>query len=442
MTEPLLRFAPSPTGLLHVGNLRVALANWLFARQQGGRFLLRLDDTDLERSTADFAAAIERDLAWLGLTWDLFARQSERDRLYETAIAGLKASGRLYPCYETPEELSLKRHAQRSQGQPPRYDRAALALDADERRALQAGGRRPHWRFLLQDRDVVWQDLVRGEQHYAARHLSDPVLLREDGRALYTLTSAVDDSDFGVTHVVRGEDHVANTAAQIQLFEALGGPVPRFAHLPLMVDAGGQGLSKRLGSLSAASLRDAGLEPLALASYLATLGTAGPIQLAADLPALAAAFDFDRIGRASPRFDPDELWALNARLLHGLPFAAVAGRLDGLDEPLWLAVRGNLRVLSDAADWVRVRQGPLQPVIEDADFCAAAAAALPPAPLDAESWRGWTKGLQAASGRKGRALFHPLRLALTAREQGPEMAALLPLIGRERAERRLRGQTA
>ena len=440
--QPLLRFAPSPTGLLHVGNLRVALANWLYARQQGGRFLLRLDDTDAERSTAAFAAAVERDLAWLGLDWDRFARQSDRGALYDAAVEDLKAGGRLYPCYETPEELGLKRRAQRAQGLPPRYDRAALALDSEARRRLEAEGRRPHWRFRLEERDVVWQDLVRGEQHYAGQHLSDPVLLREDGRPLYTLTSAVDDRDFGVTHVVRGEDHVANTAAQIQLFEALGGPVPAFAHLPLMVDAGGQGLSKRLGSLSAAALREEGLEPLALASYLATLGTSGPVELADDLEALAAGFAFEAIGRAAPRFDPEELWGLNARLLHRLPYAAVAGRLEGLDEPLWLAVRANLRRLPEAAAWVRVRQGPLAPVVEEAGYCAEAAAALPPEPWDEGTWKAWTGRLKAGTGRKGRALFHPLRLALTAAEQGPEMAALLPLIGRERARRRLLGETA
>lgn len=439
---PLLRFAPSPTGLLHVGNLRVALVNWLFARQQGGRFLLRLDDTDAERSTGEFAAAVERDLAWLGLDWDLFARQSDRGDLYDAAVKRLKANGRLYPCYETPEELALKRRAQRAQGLPPRYDRAALSLDDAARRRLEAEGRRPHWRFRLEERDVVWHDLVRGEQHYAGLHLSDPVLLREDGRPLYTLTSAVDDQGLGVTHVVRGEDHVANTAAQIQLFEALGGPVPAFAHLPLMVDASGQGLSKRLGSLSAASLREEGLEPLALASYLATLGTSGPVELAEDLEALAAGFAFEAIGRAAPRFDPEELWGLNARLLHRLPYAAVAGRLEGLDEALWLAVRGNLRRLPEAAAWVRVRSGPLSPVVEDAAYCAAAAAALPPEPWDGHSWKAWTERLKVETGRKGRALFHPLRLALTAAEQGPEMAALLPLIGRERASRRLLGETA
>jgi len=439
---PRLRFAPSPTGRLHVGNAYIALANWLFARRTQGWFLLRLDDTDRERSTPEYAAAVTTDLAWFGLAWDAFARQSDRLALYAEAAQRLRASGRLYPCYETPEELSLKRRAQRARGLPPRYDRAALALSAAERQALEAAGRRAHWRFRLEERDVAWQDLVRGEQHYAAQHLSDPVLLREDGRPLYTFTSAVDDLAFGITHVVRGEDHVANTSAQIQLFEALGGPVPSFAHLPLLLDASGQGLSKRLGSLSLAGLREAGLEPLALACYLARHGTSDAVELRASLEALAADFTFTRIGHGAPRFDEADLWQLNAKLLHTLPFAQVAGRLEGLDEPLWLAIRGNLQRFADVAPWLAVRDGPLQPEIEDPGFCTEAARLLPPEPWDGGTWRTWTQALQAATGRKGRALFHPLRLALTARGQGPEMAALLPLIGRERAERRLAGAPA
>lgn len=437
-----LRFAPSPTGLLHVGNARVALVNWLFARQRGGRFLLRLDDTDSERSAPAFADAIERDLRWMGLEWDGKARQSDRLARYAAVAEELKTAGRLYPCYETPEELSLKRKAQRAAGRPPRYDRAALHLGEAERQALEAQGRRPHWRFRLEDRDVVWQDLVRGEQHFAALHLSDPVLLREDGRPLYTFTSVVDDADFAITQVIRGEDHVANTAVQIQLFEALGAPLPAFAHLPLLVDAQGQGLSKRLGSLSLAQLREAGLEAMALNSYLARLGTSDAIELRLSLEELARELDLSHTGRAQPRFDEAELWLLNAKLLHQLPFAAVAGRLPGLDEALWLAVRGNLTRMGEAADWLTVRDGPLSPVIEEPAFLAAAAELLPPEPWDVGTWRLWTEAVKAATGRKGRALFHPLRLALTARESGPEMASLLPLIGRGRVCRRLLGERA
>ncbi|MEJ1996137.1 MAG: glutamate--tRNA ligase, partial [Limibacillus sp.] len=299
-----LRFAPSPTGRLHVGNARVALINWLYARQNGGAFLLRMDDTDEERSTAEFAEAIERDLTWLGLAWDAFARQSERTERYDLAAQSLKASGRLYPCYETADELSLKRKAQLSAGRPPLYDRAALNLSEEKRRAYEAEGRRPHWRFKLEHAAIDWDDLVRGPQHFEGDKLSDPVLIREDGRPLYTLSSVVDDAELGVTHVLRGEDHVANTAVQVQLFEALGAEVPTFGHLPLLTDAEGKGLSKRLGSLSLEALRAEGLEPMTLNAYLAALGTSEHAEPALDLAELVARFDLSRYGRAAPKFDP------------------------------------------------------------------------------------------------------------------------------------------
>jgi len=437
-----VRFAPSPTGLLHVGNIRTALVNWLFARHDGGRFLLRLDDTDRERSREEHARAIEEDLRWLGLDWDEFARQSDRLDRYAAAAEALRAGGRLYPCYETETELALKRRAQQAQGLPPRYDRAALALSAAERQSLEAGGRVPHWRLLLREEEVHWDDLVQGPKTFQGQHLSDPVLVRHDGQPLYTLSSVVDDIEFGITHVIRGEDHVSNTAVQVQLTQALGASVPHYAHLPLLIDAEGKGLSKRLGSLSLRDLRGQGLEPLALASYLAKLGTADAIALRGSLAELAAELDFARFNRAQPRFDEQELWQLNARRVHAMDFAEAAPRVPGLDAALWEAVRGNLARVAEAADWVAVRDGPLAPTIEDAGFCAEAAALLPEAPFDRGTWRRWTDALKAATGRKGRALFHPLRLALTARESGPEMAALLPLIGREKAASRLRGEAA
>lgn len=439
---PSVRFAPSPTGLLHLGNVRAALVNWLFARHHGGSFLLRLDDTDRERSQEKFAAAIETDLRWLGLNWHQRARQSERLAHYAAAAQTLRSAGRLYACFETETELALKRRAQQAQGLPPRYDRAALKLPEKDRRALEAAGNKPHWRFLLHDGEVHWDDLVQGSKTFQGQHLSDPVLVRHDGLPLYTLSSVVDDLAFGITHVIRGEDHVSNTAVQLQITQALGGQVPTYAHLPLMIDAEGKGLSKRLGSLSLGELKAQGLEPLAIASYLAKLGTADAIQLRGSLEELAAEFDLARFNRAQPRFDEQELWQLNARQVHALPFEAVAARVPKLDAALWEAVRGNLRRVEEAAEWLPVRDGPLVPVIEDSEFCAAAAARLPAEPFDAGTWRQWTSALQAATERKGRALFHPLRLALTARESGPEMAALLPLIGREKAERRLRGEKA
>ena len=442
----LVRFAPSPTGLLHVGNARTAMLNWLFARKEGGRFLLRMDDTDVERSRPEFETAIIEDLNWLGLTHDLFARQIERADAHQNAAEKLKAAGRLYPCYETADELDRKRKRQIAMRKAPVYDRAALNLSTEDRAKLEAQGRTPHWRFKLTQTKVRWRDIVRGEVEIDTAHLSDPVLIREDGRFLYTLPSVVDDVDFAVTHVIRGEDHVTNTAAQIEIFEALNAPVPTFAHFPLLVGAGGEALSKRLGSLSLRSLREDGIEPLALACYLAKTGTSDPIALKPSLDALAGEFAFEKIGRAPAHFDPAELSGLNGKLLHTLPYEAVAARLNALNisggAAFWDAVKPNLTRLSDATDFWRLVTGPLVPVIEDAGFAAKAAELLPPEPWDQATWSAWTAAIAAATGAKGRALYHPLRLALTAREHGPELKNLLPLIGRAQTLARLNGETA
>lgn len=439
-----LRFAPSPTGLLHVGNARIALINWLFARAGGGTFILRLDDTDRERSTPEFAEAIQQDLRWLGLAWDRLEHQSARLERYTAAAETLKAAGRLYPCWETAEELDFKRKLQMTRGRPPVYDRSALALSQHDRLGYEAEGRRPHWRFKLEHEEVRWDDLVRGASHYHGANLSDPVLIRGDGTFLYTLPSVVDDIDFGVTHVVRGEDHVTNTAPQIQLFQALGGTPPAFAHLPLLTGAGGEGLSKRLGSGSLGELRERGVEPMALCSLLARLGTSDAIAVSHSLDDLAAGFAWDKFARGTPKFDPAELERLDARLLHTAGFDEVRDRLDlpEADEAFWLAIRANLTQLSDAAQWWTICRAELAPVIEDAGFTTAAAALLPPEPWDAGTWGAWTEAVKQATGRKGKALFHPLRLALTGRENGPELKTLLPLIGRARAEARLSGQRA
>lgn len=441
-----VRFAPSPTGRLHVGNARPALINWLFARKAGGRFLLRIDDTDRERSRLDHEEAIDQDLTWLGLSWDERANQSARTALYEEVAERLKAKGRLYPCYETPEELEYKRKRQLARGVPPVYDRAALKLTGTERRAFEAEGRLPHWRFKLDDGEVRWADLVRGPCHYDVSHLSDPVLIRADGTPLYTLPSVFDDADLGITHVIRGEDHVTNTAAQIQIFLALGATPPQFAHLPLLTDASGQGFSKRLGSLSLGELRASGIEAMALNSLLARLGTSDAIQPRQSLESLVGEFDLARFSRATPKFDPVELEHLNARLLHEMSFNDAAPRLaaagiDG-DEAFWLAVRANLTRIGDARDWWHICRETVSPVIEDAAFAAQAAGLLPAEPWSAETWKAWTGAVAQATGRKGRELFHPLRLALTGRENGPELKTLLPLIGHDRAAARLRGQAA
>jgi glutamyl-tRNA synthetase len=444
----VVRFAPSPTGMLHVGNIRLALINWLFARSHGGSFLLRLDDTDLERSTAEFAAGIERDLSWLGLDWDRFARQSDRLDRYHLAMEALKRSGRLYPCYETAEELSLKRKSLLGRSLPPIYDRFALKLTDEDRARLEAEGRKPHWRFLLRHDPVEWDDLVRGPQHFHGRDLSDPVLIREDGRILYTLSSIVDDIELGITHVIRGEDHVANTAVQIQLWQALDGPVPTFAHLPLLSDATGAALSKRLGSIGISHLRDEeGVEPMAINSLLAKLGTSDAIEARLSLSELVAEFDMAKVSRGAPKFDPEELKRLNARVLHATPFDAIAARLAakgyaGVDKVFWNAVRANLSRLDDIAEWWHVAREPIQPVIEDAEFAAAASSLLPPEPWDDTTWVAWTNAVKVATGRKGKALFMPLRQALTGLDHGPELKNLLPLIGRERASARLAGQVS
>ncbi len=445
---PTVRFAPSPTGRLHVGNIRTALFNWLFVRRHGGRFVLRLDDTDRERSTEAFAEGIFADLKWLGLTWDGLERQSARSTSYDAARDRLIAAGRLYPCYETREELELRARLARAQHRPPVYDRAALRLSDADRARLEAEGRRPHWRFRLDPEQTAWADLVHGACHLDPASQSDPILVREDGSYPYTLPSVVDDIEMGISHVIRGDDHLTNTGTQIQIFRALGANVPQFAHLPLLVDAGGAGLSKRTGALSIAELRDDGLEPLAIAALLARLGTADPVEPVAALQALVDTIDFARVGRAPARFSRTDLEQLNARVLHGLAWSDVAVRIQAIDaradEALWTVVRGNLARLTDIPGWVRTVHGTLAPAIDDDDrtFLAAALAALPAEPWDATTWSQWTGRLAASSGRKGRALFRPLRRALTAQDHGPEMARLLPLMPRAIVAARLEGTTA
>lgn len=436
---PVVRFAPSPTGLLHVGNARVALANFLFARRRGGRLVLRVDDTDPERSRPEHAAAILQDLRWLGIEWDDTFRQSDRLDRYAAAAERLKAAGRLYPCFESEEELRAKREMRIRRGHAPVYDRAMLKLTPEQRAAAEAGGKRPYWRFLLSRETVAWNDLVLGRRQVKLPAVSDPVLIRADGTPLYTFTSVVDDIETGMTHLIRGEDHVTNTGVQIDLFAALAAPPPAFAHLPLLVDGDGGKLSKRIDSLTLRGLRGDGIEPAALAAYLARLGTSDdpePLPMAA----LAETFDLGRFSHSAARFDGRQLLALNRRVLHGLPFAAVADRLPaGATEAFWLAVRGNLDLLTEARGWWDVVAGSIvPPVIEgEEEFLRAALDLLPAEPWDGQVWQSWTAALGAATGRKGRALYHPLRLALTGEEQGPELRELLPLMGRARAAERL-----
>ena len=446
MTAPIVRFAPSPTGRLHVGNVRTALINWLFAKGQQGKFILRIDDTDTERSTQEYEDGIRTDLTWLGLVWDDSFSQSKRFAEYDAAADTLREMGLLYPCYETADELDRKRKIALSRGRPPVYDRAALELSDEDKAKLEAEGRTPHWRFKLSGGRVEWTDLVRGDQSIDTASLSDPILIREDGSYLYTLPSVVDDIEAKITHVVRGEDHVTNSGAQIEIFKALGGTAPDMAHTPLLIGADGQGLSKRLGSLSMGELRAQGYEPMAVSSLLAKIGTSDNVEARETLDQLVAEFDFGKIGRAPARFDEAELLSLNAAILHGLPFDAVKERLADVDpraadEAFWTVVRENCSLLPDVAGWVETVFGDITPLVDDEDkaFVATAATLLPEGELTGESWSQWANAVKAETGRKGRSLFMTLRKALTGQEHGPDMGALLPLIGRDRALKRLQG---
>ncbi len=443
-----VRFAPSPTGMLHVGNARTALITWLFCRNQGGHFLLRIDDTDGERSKVEYEEAIEDSLTWLGLNWDEKANQKDRLARYEEQIEFLKESGRLYACYETPEELSLKRKSQLSRGKPPIYDRAALELTADEVAKYEVEGRSPHWRFKLNHTPIEWNDHIRGEVKFNGGDLSDPVVLREDGSPLYHLCSVIDDIDFGITHVIRGEDHVSNTATHVQMFEALGATAPEFAHNALISDAEGGKLSKRLGSMSIRDLRDdEGLEPMAISSLLARLGTSDPIEAFSTLDPLIESFDLSKFSRASAKFDPTEIYRLNAKLLHDTDYEDIRERLQAIgradvDRPSWEAISPNIERLSDVEDWWKVAKGPVEPVIEEPEYIAEALAQLPPTPWTEETWGEWTAKLKETTGRKGKALFMPLRQALTGMAHGPEMDKLLLLIGPEKVQNRLSAKKA
>ena len=434
------RFAPSPTGRLHVGNIRTALHNFLFAARHGGQFWLRIDDTDRERSTAEAEQAIRDDLAWLGLAPHGSVRQSDRFALYEREFERLRAAGRVYACYESPEELDLRRKILLGRGLPPVYERP----DGENARVE---GRSPHWRFRLDhDSPIVWTDLIRGEQRFDPRLLSDPVIRRADGSWLYLLPSVIDDIDLGITHILRGEDHVTNSAVQLQMFAALGAASPAFAHEALLVAAEGK-LSKRLGAVGVPALQDAGLEPMALLSLLARLGTSQPVEPTADLAPLAASFDFAHFGRAPAHFDMAEVEQLNARLLHTLDFAHVSARLPAwVDAESWPTLRTALQRLGDIAEWENVVGGDIAPpadlAADDRAFLAEAANLAEPLDWSADPWHALTGALKERTGRKGKSLFLPLRLALTGRGSGPEMAPLVKLIGKQRCLARLQAASS
>jgi len=455
MTDAIkVRFAPSPTGRLHIGNIRTALYNWLFATGQGGTFVLRLDDTDTERSTQEFADGIVEDLAWLGIRPHETQAQSKRFAEYDKAADALREAGLLYACFETPDEIDRRRKRLMARGLPPIYDRASLKLTDDERAAFEAEGRKPHWRFLLpnfaddpfttQRTEVHWTDVMRGEQTVDLASMSDPVLIRGDGTYLYTLPSVVDDGEMGVSHVIRGGDHITNTGAQIALFRALGLTPPAFGHHNLLQDASGEGLSKRSGALSIAGLREQGLDPMTVNTMAVLIGTGQSVEAIQTMEELGALFDPSKVSKSDAKFDPADLKALNERLLHARDYALAKPDLAALDadlgEAFWNAVRPNLSVMADVCLWRDVVRGDhaAEPVDEeDREFVKTALEHLPPAPWASDVWSQWTGALKAETGRKGRALFMPLRIALTGQRHGPDMAAFLPLIGWEETRRRL-----
>ncbi|MCQ2734977.1 MAG: glutamate--tRNA ligase [Alphaproteobacteria bacterium] len=440
MSAIKVRFAPTPTGLMHIGNTRTALFNWLLAKKLGGKFMLRIDDTDFVRSKKEYEDAMRESLQWLGFNWCEEARQSARFERYNALRDKLIAEGRIYACYDTPEELQIKRKRAMSKGIAPIYDRQALHYTAEDLAKFKAEGRKPHYRFKLLPGIIEWDDIVRGHCQYEAEKLSDPIIIREDGSYLYHFPSCVDDSDFGITHIVRGEDHVTNTASQIQMFEAIGGNVPTFAHLPLLTGKEGK-LSKRLGSLGVRELKADGVEALAICSFLAKLGTSDSIEPYYSLDKLAASLDFTKLGRSQPKFDEEELKHFNTKFVRSMPYELIKDRYNITPE-FWEKVRPNLTVAADIQIWENICNNAVTPIMEDKELTDLSASVLPPEPWDDNTFNAWLNVVKEKSGKKGKELFHPIRKALTALDNGPELKTLLPLIGYEKTLKRLKGETA
>jgi glutamyl-tRNA synthetase len=443
--QVITRFAPSPTGFLHVGNVRTALINWLYSRAQGGKFILRIDDTDTERSKDEYVEGIKRDLTWLGLTWDSMEYQSKRLPYYEEAKQRLITSGRLYPCYESPEELELKRKALLGRNLPPIYDRAALKLTTTDKAEFEAKGIKPHWRFLLADKQLAWTDQVRGEISFQARDISDPILIRADGSMTYMLASVVDDVEMRITHIIRGEDHITNSAIQVQMFEALGATPPSLGHVSLL-RSDSAGISKRTGGFDIHSLRQQDIEAMAINSFLSKLGTSDPISARKTLEEVISDFDIHKFGKAVVNYDPEDLLRINTKLLHELDYSKAAERfkeldIEDVDEDFWYAVRPNLHKLTDIKEWLEICKQPFAPHIElqEKDFLKQAIEMLPKGQWDNTTWHQWMESLKNTTGRSGKNLFMPLRKALTAKTSGPELAVLILLLGRDKVIARLQG---
>lgn len=437
MSDVKVRFAPSPTGFMHIGNVRTALFNWLLAKKLHGKFMLRIDDTDKIRSKQEYEDAMRESLLWLGFNWEEEARQSARFERYDALRDKLIAEGRIYPCYDTPEELEFKRKRAMAKGQAPIYDRQALHYTEEDIAKFKAEGRKPHYRFKLLPGTIEWTDIVRGRCHYDAEKLSDPIIIREDGSYLYHFPSCIDDCDFGITHIVRGEDHVTNTASQIQMFEAIGGNVPTFAHLPLLTGSEGK-LSKRLGSLGVKELKNDGVEPMAICSFLAKLGTSDAIEPFYSLEELANSLDFEKLGRSQPKFDEEELKHFNTKVVRSLPYDLVKNRIN-VSEEFWNKVKPNLNIVDDIKIWSSICNDIVSPIMEDTKLTDLASSVLPKEPWDENTFNNWLNEVKTISGKKGKELFHPIRKALTALDNGPELKTLLPLIGYEKTLKRLKG---
>ena len=439
-----VRFAPSPTGFLHIGNFRTALVNFLFARKEKGHFMLRIDDTDHERSSLEFEKAIIEDLSWMNFKWDSLEKQSNRLKRYDEALETLLDKKRAYACYETAEELSLKRKAQLSSGKPPVYDRSSLRLSDSDVADLKAKGNKPHYRFLLDHSEVIWNDLIKGGSKYHMSSLSDPVILREDGRVIYTLASVVDDIDFDITHILRGEDHMTNSAAQIQLFEALGSAAPNLGHLSLLTDISGAGLSKRLGSLSLKDLRNEGIHPMAISSLLSKVGTSDPVEIKKEIETIILYFDINKFGKSKPKFDKNELSILNSKIYQLIDFEEINEDLKKINisitKEFWNLIRGNIALLKNVKDWWDICFGIIDSIIENQDFLDSALEALPKDQFNEKTWSTWTQKLSQKTGKKGKELYMPLRLCLTGQNKGPEMADLILMMGRDKVIKRLSNQ--
>ena len=439
-----VRFAPSPTGFLHIGNFRTALVNFLFARKEKGHFMLRIDDTDHERSSLEFEKAIIEDLSWMNFKWDSLEKQSNRLKRYDEALETLLDKKRAYACYETAEELSLKRKAQLSSGKPPVYDRSSLRLSDSDVADLKSKGKKPHYRFLLDHSEVIWNDLIKGGSKYHMSSLSDPVILREDGRVIYTLASVVDDIDFDITHILRGEDHMTNSAAQIQLFEALGSAAPNLGHLSLLTDISGAGLSKRLGSLSLKDLRNEGIHPMAISSLLSKVGTSDPVEIKKEIETIILYFDINKFGKSKSKFDKNELSILNSKIYQLIDFEEINEDLKKMNisitKEFWNLIRGNIALLKNVKDWWDICFGTIDSIIENQDFLDSALEVLPKDQFNEKTWSIWTKKLSEETGKKGKELYMPLRLCLTGQNKGPEMADLILMMGRDKVIKRLSNQ--